>query len=216
MKWKEISNLLCKEELKFKFVGDPEDDTFFQPETFMVDFQLLMSKVVTQMWNNRRLYYAPPFLVHPIACLVGDLIVALENISKKKSADGNQATASRSTERLRLSDLLRRRQDESGGTSEEEFEPSEDSVTWLTEMGFSRDHALDALESIQSNQVETAMDYLLSNRPPSPSTIERRRVAREERARRRAEQQRVSSREVAADGGGESAEISQNDAALGT
>ena len=62
------------------------------------------------------------------------------------------------------------------------FEPSEEAITQLMEMGFSRDHALEALEETGSNQVEVAMEYALTHPPPSPATAERRRIRREARA----------------------------------
>merc|ERR1711862_24768 len=72
-----------------------------------------------------------------------------------------------------------------GSRSGPPFEPSEATIERLIEMGFSRDHALDALESTESNRLEVAMEYALAHPPPSPSTIERRRVARADRRRHR-------------------------------
>jgi hypothetical protein len=57
----------------------------------------------------------------------------------------------------------------------------------LSEMGFGRDHAIEALESVRSNRVDVAMEYALLNPPSSPATLERTRAARE---RRRLEQER--------------------------
>jgi hypothetical protein len=54
-------------------------------------------------------------------------------------------------------------------------------------MGFGRDHAVEALESVGSNRVDVAMEYALLHPPSSPATLERTRAARE---RRRLEQQR--------------------------
>lgn len=63
----------------------------------------------------------------------------------------------------------------------EPFEPSEESISRLAEMGFSRDHALESLERSGSNSVEAGMEYALSHPPSSPATLERRRAAREQR-----------------------------------
>mmetsp|Transcript_9044 Transcript_9044/g.11092 ORF Transcript_9044/g.11092 Transcript_9044/m.11092 type:complete len:4662 (-) Transcript_9044:66-14051(-) len=74
----------------------------------------------------------------------------------------------------------------SGGASgTRHFEPSEQTVERLTEMGFSREHALEALESTENNRLEVAMEYALAHPPPSPTTVERRRAAREERRQQR-------------------------------
>merc|ERR1712194_344282 len=67
------------------------------------------------------------------------------------------------------------------------FEPSEESISTLAEMGFERDHALEALETVGSNRIEVAMEYALTHPPSSPATLERRRASRE---RRRLERQR--------------------------
>lgn len=90
----------------------------------------------------------------------------------------------------------------------ERFEPSEESIERLIEMGFARDHgeqnlvflccflcgqhlltfsliqAVESLESVGSNRIDVAMEYALSHPPSSPATLERRRAAREERRRR--------------------------------
>ena len=87
------------------------------------------------------------------------------------------------------------------GGEEEPFEPSEESISTLAEMGFSRDHALEALESVGSNRVEVAMEYALSHPPSSPGTLERRRAAREQRRQeqqRRREEAEAAQREASA------------------
>lgn len=43
------------------------------------------------------------------------------------------------------------------------FEPSKDTINRLGEIGFSCDHVLDALESIESNRLEVAMEYALAH-----------------------------------------------------
>lgn len=52
--------------------------------------------------------------------------------------------------------------------SSEPFEPSEESITTFAEMGFGRDHALEALETVATNRVEVAMEYALTHPPSSP------------------------------------------------
>ena len=75
------------------------------------------------------------------------------------------------------------------------FEPSEEAITQLMDMGFGRDHAIEALEQCETNQVEVAMEYALTHPPPSPSTVERRRLRREARSAVAArERSRASSR----------------------
>lgn len=189
MSWQDVALLVGEKEGNVRLARTPTDDVFFQPEHFVRGLQSAISKVVKEAWLDSRFIHAPPFLVHPIASLVGEIIVALEDSSKKKKTLPGPA-GSRAEGAMLLSDYFRdrRRQDaEPDAAEDEEFEPSEDAISRLAEMGFSRDHALDALESTQSNRVEVAMEYALSHPPPSVTTIERRRVEREERSRRREE-----------------------------
>ncbi|CAN0160295.1 unnamed protein product, partial [Discosporangium mesarthrocarpum] len=51
-----------------------------------------------------------------------------------------------------------------------EFVPSETAITQLMEMGFGREHVLEALRSTESNRVEVAMEYLVTHPPPPPAT----------------------------------------------
>jgi E3 ubiquitin-protein ligase HUWE1 len=198
MKWKDVALLVGQEEERVKLSHSPTDDDFFQPEHFVKGLQFAISRVVREAWLDPRFAHAPPFLVHPIASLVGEVIVALEEASKKKPPLG-PVGAGRADGAMLLSDYFRdRRRQEEPAVPEEEFEAGEDAIARLSEMGFSRDHALDALEGTQSNRVEVAMEYALSHPPPTPSSIERRRVVREGRARRREDQRNQAS--GAADG----------------
>jgi E3 ubiquitin-protein ligase HUWE1 len=188
MKWKDVSILLSSDDIQQKSTDQSASNGFFRPEAFARDMQLTVSEIVKAAWLDPRITHAPPFLVHPIATVVGDVLVCLEEASKKKKSSP-EPQGSGTSERILLSDFFRRRENEASNEEPEaEFEASEEAILRLMEMGFTRDHALDALESTRSNRVELAMDYALSHAPPSPEMIERRRVEREERARRRAEQ----------------------------
>lgn len=68
------------------------------------------------------------------------------------------------------------------------FVASEEAIARLEEMGFGRDHAIDALERTESNRIEVAMEYALLYPPPDPATAARRRAEREQL--QAAEQQR--------------------------
>ena len=61
------------------------------------------------------------------------------------------------------------------------FEANEETVNLLMEMGFSREHAVEAIEMSMSNRLEIAMEYALAHPPPSAAAIEIRRAAREAR-----------------------------------
>lgn len=191
MKWKDISRLLGDESLDLTLgsASNPDSDSFFSPESFVAHLRVGCSRIVKETWIDPRLLYAPSYLVHPMATLVDEIMVSLKEASKKKSSSAVVASSHRPTDRVRLSEMIRARQDEAAreASREDAFEASEEAISQLMEMGFSREHALDALESTNSNRIETAMDYALSNPPPSEAMIERRRVEREERVRRRTE-----------------------------
>lgn len=51
---------------------------------------------------------------------------------------------------------------------------NEETINLLIDMGFTREHAMDAIESTGSTRLEVVMEYALSHPPPSPRTIERR------------------------------------------
>jgi hypothetical protein len=86
--------------------------------------------------------------------------------------------------------LLGHDADDGDAQPPEPFEPNEETIERLSEMGFSRDNAIDALETVESNNVELAMEYLLAHPPSSPGTLERRRAQREQRRQRQQTQNR--------------------------
>ncbi|KAL7574630.1 hypothetical protein ACA910_002980 [Epithemia clementina (nom. ined.)] len=53
------------------------------------------------------------------------------------------------------------------------FAVSEEAIACLEEIGFGRDHAMDALEHMQSNCSEVAIEYALTHPPLDPATAAR-------------------------------------------
>jgi len=145
----------------------------FAPENFVADMHLVLSDMVKDAWQSDGLQYAPTHVLYPFSSLIGDVIVCLDSNLKKPT--GNPPGQNR----LLLSEFVRRSRQ---ARREELFEPSEEVISQMAEMGFSRDHAIDALENTRSNRVEVAMDYALSHGPPSPATVQRTRERREARA----------------------------------
>jgi hypothetical protein len=134
--------------------GEHKDGDFFYPESLVADLHFSISMIAKEVGTDERLFHAPLFLLHPIASLVGDVMVLLEDVLKKKSA----RSQSRTSDRMNLSDLMQRRQEKDicEITEEGHFEPNEDSIGRLMVMGFHRERALDALESTRS----TALNLL--------------------------------------------------------
>ncbi|GKY98288.1 hypothetical protein MPSEU_000786400 [Mayamaea pseudoterrestris] len=191
MKWKDISNLVGKANLDDCFVSSSSNDGFFEPERFVKVLNLSVSRLVHKAWQDPNLMFVPSHVMHPLVNLVGDVVAELIFATKEKGPNSSRQAQSQSG--FSLSDYLRRRReadeteplDEEEEVNEEEFEPDESIVAQLVDMGFNRDRALDALETTRSNRVEVGMEYALTHPPPSPATVERRRVAREEREARR-------------------------------
>lgn len=186
LKWDQIPSISGTESNLPGFLQPIPGTEFFEPEHFASGLHIYISDLIHKVWVDPRIRNAPPYLMHPVATLVGEIIVALEDSSKKKPK--NKPAQSRGQ---LLSDWIRgsaRQQQQ----QDEEFEPSDEAIQRLQEMGFDRDHALEALESTRSNRVEVAMEYALSHPPPSPETAERRRTQRAERLQRREEQRQSS------------------------
>ena len=130
---------------------------------------------------------APSHVVHPLLCALGDVLRSLEEAGKVTEPPpsapdvGNSISlpvgasirdilpGSRGGRMLRAMGLLPGGPDddeEGGGDAEAEdeeppFEPSEEAITQLAEMGFGRDHAEEALDAVGTNRVEVAMEYMV-------------------------------------------------------
>jgi hypothetical protein len=187
VKQSDLSMLLGETELSDVLQQSSSDDDTFSPEKFSRSLLCTVSETVRDTWVDPRFIHAPPHIVHPVATLVGEIIVGLEDSTKK--AVSTTARSQRDDTGLwnTFRGLVSGNRAESAASSgaEDEFEPSEEAIDRLVEMGFSRDHAWDAIDSTRSNQLEMAMEYALSHPPPSPVEIERRRTARAERRRQR-------------------------------
>jgi E3 ubiquitin-protein ligase HUWE1 len=182
MNWKDAATLVRVGDLNRYQPEDSVSNPFFRPESVARFLQLSISNIVKGCWLDDRICQTPSFITHPITGLVGDILICLEDAAKKK-ASVDQQDQPQSSRISVSSDIVHLRNDEETATEEEEtFEASEEAINRLMEMGFTRDHALDAIESIRSNRVDLAMEYALSNFPPSPQTVERRRAERLERA----------------------------------
>ena len=175
LKWDQIPSISGDEDIRSLLLPSSPDGEFFEPEAFALSLHSTISDIVHGVWMDQRLQLAPSFLVHPLTGLVGEIIVALEDSGKKKP----QNRSSRS-----LSDVIRAN---SRVERDAFFEASDEAIEQLAEMGFSRDHALEALEMSGTNRVEVAMEYALSHPPPSAESAERRRNERADRQRRRQE-----------------------------
>lgn len=189
VRWRDLPLLLGKRGMPIAFAG-LQTDGFFEPERFGSGLLAAISFTLKKAWTSADFAKAPPHLTYPTLSLIGELMVALDDCSKKKPT-------SASTPRLRsdgfsLSDYFRRRQRQEEAEEEDEFEVDESAVSMLVEMGFDRERAIDAFQCTRSSRVDVAMEYVLNHAPPSPGTIQRRREDRERRQRRRSEAQPVS------------------------
>lgn len=192
IKRSDLAQLLGREINGSGFKETDDDEALFSPEDFVKSLHFSVSEVVRDAWVDPRFIFAPPSITHPFATLVCDVINALEDAEKKVSQRSLRSAAADSNDNVaRGLPRVARPFGELAAVAAQQppppevFEPSDDAIARLEEMGFSHDHAIDALENVQSNRVETAMEYALSHPPPSPIAIERRRVQREERLRER-------------------------------
>mmetsp|Transcript_747 Transcript_747/g.1813 ORF Transcript_747/g.1813 Transcript_747/m.1813 type:complete len:4405 (+) Transcript_747:307-13521(+) len=163
-------------------------------------FQRLLCKssdIILKPWSDSRFVDAPPHVVHPLTTLVLDTIIALED-SNRKALSTHVSGNGRETASMNISlrDTLARFRRTGSNVEQfaaamnsvvasDDFQPSEEVISCLMEMGFSRDHAWDAIDRTRSNSLEVAMEYALSHPTPSAESIERRRAERERRRRQR-------------------------------
>ena len=185
-----------------------DDDEFFQPEGLVKCVQLRISETVRTAWADERSALAPPHLMHPVLSLVGDIIVGLEEEVNKRKTKSSRGTSDGSSSRMFLSDWIRRSRNASADGPADTNQPppppppprqpfrvSENSIAGMLEMGFSRDHAIDALERTETNRIEVAMEYALTHPPPDPVTAARRRAERQERQQQEQQQQQQQQQE---------------------
>ena len=195
-----VSSVLSrvKESDLAKLLGESESecskeehsDENFSPERLTRTLHCLVSDCIMDTWVDPKFVHAPPHIIHPVATLVGEVVAGLQDAAKKVPTTPERARDDPGLWNPFRGIVMgqRAREGSSIARAEEEFEPSEEAISRLMEMGFVREHALDALENTRSNRLEIAMEYALSHAPPSPSTVERRQAEREERRRQREEQ----------------------------
>eukprot|EP00956_Cyclotella_meneghiniana_P005585 scaffold7179_cov72-Cyclotella_meneghiniana.AAC.6 len=165
----------------------------FNAKQFARALHLHLAKLSFDIFSDDRMCCAPAHALFPWISYMNNLISSLEDAAKPSpvtAASLSSASAGGSRSRLmREPGGLERLLGIPGRVSElsqpaEPFEPSEESIERLTEMGFTRDHAIESLETVGSNRVDVAMEYALSHPPSSPETLARRRAAREDRRQR--------------------------------
>jgi len=170
--------------------GDSLNNTFclndgkdikFSFGQFIKGMHFTIAELVISFWKDERLKYIPSYVVHPLTILSTEVIGGLEEDIKPVSSSNSEQRRGFFSRISRGSAEVRQRQPDPAQNAEQQFAPSDEAVTRLMEMGFSRDHALDAIENTESNRLEVAMEYALSHPPPSPASAERRREARRQR-----------------------------------
>ena len=191
----------------------PSTKPSFKPHQFVRSFHLHLAKLSFDIFSDDRLCCAPAHVLHPWILYMNNVISSLEDAAKR-SATPTLPTSFRersagSRARGGLPGSLMREgrlgeysallgMTERNNEPPEPFEPSEESIERLIEMGFSREHAIESLETVGSNRVEVAMEYALNNPPSSPATLERRRAGRAAREERRRQQLPSAPREAPA------------------
>jgi len=169
--------------------------SFFVVNRFTGALIFNVATVVQDVWKDPRFVILPAHILHPLTLLASEIMSGLEEMLNAHTPASISASENpTAAEGLQVHrDRVARSNQPSGGEADTdmngaEFEASDEAIRTLTEMGFSREHALDAIEISRSNRLEVAMEYALSHPPPSPTSAERRRSERDSR-RRQLEQQ---------------------------
>ena len=178
-----VGEFLGKDQVSDLCFPDGEKPTSsFHPEALLALIQLRVSDILRTLWSDFRLDSLPPHAMHPLACATGEIVVALEESNKKKGS------ARPVSDRMRLSEFMARRLGNPGrvqNNDDDDFEPNEDTIRRVAEMGFSRDHAIEAIYNTHTNDINVVMEHALTSLPPTAADIQRRRDALAARQRRR-------------------------------
>eukprot|EP00934_Nitzschia_sp_Nitz4_P006861 Nitzschia sp. Nitz4//scaffold116_size91068//11601//24470//NITZ4_004949-RA/size91068-processed-gene-0.22-mRNA-1//1//CDS//3329533551//6851//frame0 len=163
------------------------DDPCFSPEKFSREVLCKVSESLRRVWIDPRLASSPPHVTHPLLTLIGEVMFGLDDATKKPVQAVNPRRSG-----ARLLEAVREIVGAARNNSNDDFEPTEEAITSMMEMGFSRDHAWDAIERTRSNQVEVAMEYALAHPPPDHNDVERRQNELAERRRQRTQEQEAA------------------------
>ena len=167
----------------------PTSDDAPAPQLNTVQFaralHLKLAKLSFEVFANDKFASVPSHIINPWMQHLSDILRTLEEASKAVTPPPAASTTgsgsslgssllggrlpdpnSRSGRLLASMGLLPLDQEAGVGGDDanepEVFEPSEESISQLAEMGFSRDHAEEALEMAGTNRVEVAMEYALT------------------------------------------------------
>ena len=127
----------------------------FNGGRFARALHLKMAKMTHEIWLDQRLCCAPAYILNPLSSYTAELILSLEAGGKSfPPPEQGNATANDRANRIisSLNVLLGQNGVDGDAEPPEPFAPSEDSIERLSEMGFSRDSAIDALETVESSE----------------------------------------------------------------
>lgn len=158
----------------------------FNGGRFARALHLNMAKMTHEIWLDQRLCCVPAHILNPLTSYTRELISSLEEGGKpifppEDSYGLGGSSRPRSNERANrilssLNVLLGQNDDNGDAEPSEPFSPSEDSIERLLEMGFSRDGAIDALETVESSESHVMLQsccceifYTHPSNPPSSS-----------------------------------------------
>ena len=128
------------------FKTTDDDEALFSPEDFVKSMQFTVSEVVRETWVDPRFVYSPPHIVHPFVTLVGDIVGSLEDAGKKRSSQRTPRSAATDNTNNQWGLFRggappgRQRAEHAAAAAappapEEVFEPSEEAIARLAEMG---------------------------------------------------------------------------------
>jgi len=204
--WKELMGGKLHVEIKHGSDGSVK----FNSVQFSRDIHCEIGRIVIASLRGDHLCGVPPHVLHPFLLLVGEIITVLKSEETPDKSVGRESSSA-GTFRISNSEVSNRLQASissmrgSGGDAQrsnlsplsvflggieppssssnnnDPSLPSESTITQLQEMGFDREHILEAIEETGSNRVEIAMDYVLTHPPPSAEAIAARQAQREQR-----------------------------------
>jgi len=165
-------SLIMDKKLINQLTADISTTPKFNGGRFARALHLKLAKMTHEIWLDQRLCCAPAHILNPFTSYTGELILSLEEGGKpvfppeeSNGLGGSSRPRSNSNDRanriLSSLNVLLGQNDDGDAEPAEPFAPSDESIERLSEMGFSRESAIDALETVESSEFTVLLQSCL-------------------------------------------------------
>ena len=162
MKPTDYVSLLMDKTTIDQLAGDISTTPKFNAGRFARALHLKLATLTHEIWLDENICCAPAHILNPFAAYTEELMSCLDEGGKPIFSPGegnglggsNRPRSDSRTNRIlsSLNVLLGHDADDGDAQPPEPFEPNDETIERLSEMGFSRDNAIDALETVESSE----------------------------------------------------------------